>query len=68
MLCALRANLILSSILIFSIDSILSIFNVTFGGKIAVGGITSVPLTSSLVLPIYKSFGEKRMEAASLNQ
>ena len=30
--------------------------------EIAIGGITSIPLASSLVLVIYKIFGEKRLE------
>ena len=36
--------------------------------EIAVGGITSVPLISSLVLVVYKSFGEKRLDIAGLTQ
>ena len=36
--------------------------------EIAVGGITSVPLMSSLVLVLYKSFGEKRLDIAGLTQ
>ena len=36
--------------------------------EIAVGGITSVPLMSSLVLVLYKSFGEKRLDIAGLAQ
>ena len=31
------------------------------GFEISVGGITSIPLTSSLVLLLYKAFGEKRL-------
>ena len=36
------------------------------GFEIAVGGITSIPLTSSLVLLIYKAFGEKRLDTTKL--
>ena len=68
MLCALRANITLSLTSIFSIDSILSVFMSLSGFEIAVGGITSVPLMSGLVLLVYKSFGEKRLEISSLAQ
>ena len=34
--------------------------------EISVGGITSIPLTSSLVLLLYKAFGEKRLDASKL--
>ena len=68
MLCALRANIILSSTSIFRIDSILPIFMSLSQFEIAVGGITSVPLMSSLVLVLYKSFGEKRLDIAGLTQ
>ena len=34
--------------------------------EISVGGITSIPLTSSLVLLLYKAFGEKRLDASEL--
>ena len=34
--------------------------------EIAVGGITSIPVTSSLILLIYKTFGEKRLGVAKL--
>ena len=36
------------------------------GFEISVGGITSIPLTSSLVLLLYKAFGEKRLDASKL--
>jgi hypothetical protein len=36
--------------------------------EIAVGGITSGPLMSSLVLFLYKLFGEKRLDIAGLTQ
>ena len=36
------------------------------GFEISVGGITSIPLTSSLVLLLYKVFGEKRLDASKL--
>ena len=36
------------------------------GFEIAVGGITSIPLTSSLVSPLYKAFGEKQLDASKL--
>jgi hypothetical protein len=36
------------------------------GFKIAVGGIKSIPLISSLVLLLYKSLGEKRLDTAKL--
>ena len=34
--------------------------------EIAVGGITSIPATSSLILLIYKTLGEKHLGAAKL--
>ena len=34
--------------------------------EISVGGITSIPLTSSLVFLLYKAFGEKRLDASKL--
>ena len=34
--------------------------------EISVGGITSIPLTSSLVLLLYKAFGEKRLDSSKL--
>ena len=34
--------------------------------EISVGGITSIPLTSSLVLLLYKAFGEKGLDASKL--
>ena len=34
--------------------------------EIAVGGITSIPLSSSLVLLLYKAFGEKRLDTSKL--
>ena len=34
--------------------------------EISVGGITSIPLTSSLVLLLYKAFGEKRLDTSKL--
>ena len=34
--------------------------------EIAVGGITSIPLTSSLVFLLYKAFGERRLDATKL--
>ena len=36
------------------------------GFEVSVGGITSIPLTSSLVLLLYKAFGEKRLDASKL--
>ena len=36
------------------------------GFEISVGGITSIPLTSSLVLLLYKAFGEKQLDASKL--
>ena len=36
--------------------------------EISVGGITSIPLTSSLVLLLYKAFGEKRMGMSKLKE
>ena len=36
------------------------------GFEIAAGGITSIPLTSSLVLLLYKAFGEKRLDTTKL--
>ena len=36
------------------------------GFEIAVGGITSIPLSSSLVLLLYKAFGEKRLDMSKL--
>ena len=36
------------------------------GFEIAVGGFTSIPLTSSLVLLLYKAFGEKRLDGSKL--
>ena len=36
------------------------------GFKICAGGITSIPLTSSLVLLLYKAFGEKQLDASKL--
>ena len=36
------------------------------GFEISVGGITSIPLTSSLILLLYKAFGEKRLDASKL--
>ncbi len=36
------------------------------GFEIAVGGITSIPLSSSLVLVLYKVFGEKRLDMSKL--
>ena len=36
------------------------------GFEIAVGGITSIPLTSSLVLLLYKALGEKQLDATQL--
>ena len=36
------------------------------GFEISVGGITSIPLTSSLVLLLYKAFGEKRLDTSKL--
>ena len=38
------------------------------GFEISVGGITSIPLTSSLVLLLYKAFGEKRMGMSKLKE
>ena len=35
--------------------------------EIAVGGITSIPLTSGLVFLGYKIFGEERMDTSNLN-
>ena len=34
------------------------------GFEIAVGGITSIPLTSSLVLLLYKAFGENQLDVS----
>ena len=36
------------------------------GFEIAVGGITSIPLTSSLILLLYKAFGEKVLDTTKL--
>ena len=36
------------------------------GFEIAVGGITSIPLSSSLVLLLYKAFGEKLLDMSKL--
>jgi hypothetical protein len=36
------------------------------GFEIAVGGITSIPLTSSLVLLLYKALGEKQLDTTKL--
>ena len=36
------------------------------GFEIAVGGITSIPLTSSLILLLYKAFGEKGQASTKL--
>ena len=36
------------------------------GFEIAVGGITSIPLSTSLVLLVYKAFGEKRLDMSKL--
>ena len=36
------------------------------GFEVSVGRITSIPLTSSLVLLLYKAFGEKRLDARKL--
>ena len=36
------------------------------GFEITVGGITSIPLTSSLALPLYKAFGEKQLDTTKL--
>ena len=38
------------------------------GFEISVGGITSIPLTSSFVLLLYKAFGEKRMGMSKLKE
>ena len=34
--------------------------------EIAVGGITSIPITSSLFLLAYKTFGEQRLDSSNL--
>ena len=36
------------------------------GFEISVGGVTSIPLISSLVLLLYKAFGEKGLDASKL--
>ena len=36
------------------------------GFEIAVGGITSIPLSSILILLLYKAFGEKQLEMSPI--
>ena len=36
------------------------------GFEISVGGVTSIPLISSLILLLYKAIGEKRPDASKL--
>ena len=36
------------------------------GFEIAIGGITSIPVTGGLIFLAYKSFGEKNLDASKL--
>ena len=58
-ICDSRNNITLNSKSIFRISTPLSFAMSLSGFEIAVGRITSIPLSSSLVLLLYKPFGEK---------